>query len=139
MSYSDVWPKPPDDYMRKSEYDVDKDLLVDNAENLSDGANESTAQEVREHLDANEIHREINDLQISNIEVWSSNKINAELSQKADNNHEHDGTDMLLDTSTFDSVLSPNENTPQKMAEVVDDSIRYNLMRRSFRINLKGA
>lgn len=139
MSYIDVHPRPPEDFMRKSEYDIDQNILVDNAEILSDGANVTTAQEVRDHVDDPDIHFEIDDSVVVTDKVWSSRAIYNELDSKSDVGHVHDGSDTILDTSQFNNILSPAENTPQKMADVVDDAIQYNILRHSFRINLKGA
>ena len=51
---------------------------------IDDGTNSATAADVRSHLDDADIHREINDSGTGVTDLWSANKIDSELDDKAD-------------------------------------------------------
>ncbi|MEC1716594.1 DUF2793 domain-containing protein [Schinkia azotoformans] len=46
---------------------------------VSDGANTKTAKEIKDHIDDTTQHRKINDNSVSATELWSAQKINAEI------------------------------------------------------------
>lgn len=62
---------------------------------LDDGnPNEVTASDLRTHLDDSDKHREINDSGSATTDLWSADKIDSELSGKADSSHNHAASDI---------------------------------------------
>jgi len=81
--------------MTKAVYDNDDNGIVDAAEMLDDGSgNQATAAEVRTHINDADKHREIDDSSTGVTDLWSANKINTELSGKADVGHTHTESDI---------------------------------------------
>jgi len=70
--------------MLKSVYDTGDNGIVDGAEQLDDETNVVTAAEARGHIDNDSEHREINDSGSGATELFSAEKINAEVGAKAD-------------------------------------------------------
>ncbi len=82
-------------FMKKSQYDTNEDGIVDKASSVDDGqGNAKTAEEIKNHIENTNIHPSIDDSTASSSSVWSSQKVNSELSQKADINHTHPWSDI---------------------------------------------
>lgn len=61
-------------YMEIATYDANINDLADTAEALSDGANNSSAADVRGHLDDSSVHFLMNDGVVSSSSTWSSSR-----------------------------------------------------------------
>jgi hypothetical protein len=66
-------------------------------------------------------HRIINDLGTSATELWSSSKINTELSGKADSSHTHTASDVT--TGTFADARIAQSNVTQHQAAIDHDAL----------------
>lgn len=109
---------------------LDANIFTPNLDTKLDegNANEVTAAELRTHLDNADLHRVIADGATSATGLWSSTKINSELTSKSDSGHTHgqlhnQGTDVALATGTgnevsaadlrlhLDSITNPHATT----------------------------
>lgn len=85
------WVQADATYMSKAVYDTGGDGRVDNAENLSDGANTTSAAQLRGHIDDATIHYVINDGSTLTTVAWSGSYINTQLTTISGNLSAHTG------------------------------------------------